>query len=129
MSTELLDQLLVSALRGVETGIYLVSTVPPEAFWATGGLLSALVLAGLYRLARRAGSAVRGWIAARPARARSRDRGRSNCARALAARGTSRIEIARVTGFSRDVVSLLLRVDARTEDERPNLPRTARFAA
>ena len=133
MTTELLDTLLLRALRGVEMGIYLVSTIPPEAFWAIGGLLSAVVLAGLWKLARHAGRAARAWVASRLSRVRVRSRGgRSTRARALAlaARGTSRVEIARVTGLSRDVVSLLLRAgDDDAGDERPNLPRTARFAA
>lgn len=127
MSTELLDRALVALLQTVEGGIYLLSTVPPEAFWGLGGLLSAGLLAGLWKLARRAARATRAWLAARSLRARTR--GRAPRARALAARGTSRVEIARITGLSRDVLALLLRGADDDAEQRPNLPRTARFAA
>ena len=123
MSTELLDQLLVTVLRSFEGVVYLLSTIPPEAFWGIGGLLAAAVLAGLWKLARRAARATRAWLAARSFRARTR--GRAPRARALAARGTSRVEIARVTGLSRDVLGLLLRDPDDDADRRPKLPRAA----
>ena len=40
MSTELLDQLLVTVLRSVEGVVYLLSTIPPEAFWARYAVLA-----------------------------------------------------------------------------------------
>lgn len=131
MSTQLLDQALVAFLQSVEGVLILLSTVPPEAFWAGAGLLSAGLLAILWGIARRAARGARAWLATRSLRTRTRSSGRAPRARALAARGTSRVEIARVTGLSRDVLALLLRAadhDAGA-DERPNLPRTARFAA